>query len=110
MASDKVLEVTDATFNDEIVGHDGLSMVDFWAVWCGPCKIIAPTVEALASEYEEQGVRVAKLDVDHNPQTAAKFGVRSIPSVLFFKDGEHVDTVIGAVPKPVLEGKIAEHV
>ena len=71
--------------------------------------MIAPIVEELAGEYEEQGVRVAKLDVDHNPHTAAQFGVRSIPSVLFFKDGQHVDTVIGAVPKPVLEGKIAEH-
>lgn len=109
MASDKVLEVTDSNFADEIGGHEGLSMVDFWAVWCGPCRMIAPIVEELAGEYEDKGVRVAKLDVDHNPQTAAQFGVRSIPSVLFFKNGEHVDTVIGAVPKPVLEGKITEH-
>ena len=94
MASDKVFEVTDGNFDETIGGHEGLSMVDFWAVWCGPCRLVAPIVEELASEYEDKGVRVGKLDVDHNPRSAAHFGVRSIPSILFFKDGKHVDTVI----------------
>ncbi len=102
------VEVTDANFANEIEGAEGLSMVDFWAVWCGPCRMVAPIVEELASEYEGK-VRVAKLDVDSNQRTASRFNVRSIPSILFFKDGQHVDTVVGAVPKPALERKIQEH-
>ena len=105
-----VLEITDANFEESIEKSSGLTMVDFWAVWCGPCRVIAPSVEQLADEYKEKGLTVGKLDVDHNPHTAARFGVRSIPSVLFFKDGEHVDTVIGAVPKPTLEAKVNEHI
>ncbi len=105
----KVFQVTDGDFSEQIEDQSGLSLVDFWAEWCGPCKIVAPIVEQLAGEYEEQGVRVGKLDVDDNPETASRFGVRSIPSILFFKDGEHVDTVIGAVPKDHLESKIEEH-
>jgi thioredoxin 1 len=104
-----ILEVTDANFEESIEQASGLTMVDFWAVWCGPCRIIAPSVEQLADEYSERGLTVGKLDVDTNPHTAARYGVRSIPSVLFFKDGEHVDTVVGAVPKPTLEAKITEH-
>ncbi len=103
------LTVTDDTFTQSIEKAGGLAMVDFWAVWCGPCRIIAPFVEELAKEYEGKGVLVGKLDVDHNPAVAARFGVRSIPSVLFFKDGKHVDTVVGAVPKAHLEKKIKEH-
>ena len=103
-----VLEITDANFEESVEKGSGLTMVDFWAVWCGPCRIIAPSVEQLAEEYGEKGLTVGKLDVDNNPHTAARFGVRSLPSVLFFKDGEHVDTVIGAVPKPTLEAKINE--
>lgn len=102
------IEVTDATFAEDIEGTEGLSMVDFWAVWCGPCRMVAPIVEELASDYSGK-VRVAKLDVDSNQRTAARFNVRSIPSILFFKDGKHVDTVVGAVPKPALERKIQEH-
>ena len=105
-----VLEITDTNFAETIEQASGLTMVDFWAVWCGPCKIIAPSVEQLADEYADKGVTVGKLDVDSNPHTSARFGVRSIPSVLFFKDGQHVDTVIGAVPKPTLEAKINEHI
>jgi len=105
----KPIEVTDQTFNEVVLKSDLPIVVDFWAVWCGPCRLVAPIVEELASEYEDKGVRVGKLDVDHNPRSAAHFGVRSIPSILFFKDGKHVDTVIGAVPKPVLEAKIAQH-
>ncbi len=104
----KLVEVTDANFGDTIEGSDGLAMVDFWAAWCGPCRLVAPVVEQLADEYEGR-VKVAKLDVDENQRTAARFNIRSIPSILFFKDGQHVDTVVGAVPKPHLERKIQEH-
>ena len=104
-----VVTITDDNFSDTIESQEGLSMIDFWATWCGPCRIVAPIVEQLADEYSEQGLRVGKLDVDENPHVAARFGIRSIPSILFFKDGEHVDTVVGAVPKPHLEAKIQEH-
>lgn len=104
----KVIEITDSNFDDSIGGVDGLAMVDFWATWCGPCRMVAPIVEQLAGEYEDR-ITVGKLDVDENPGTASKYGIRSIPSILFFKNGEHVDTVIGAVPKPQLEQKILEH-
>jgi thioredoxin 1 len=83
-------------------------MVDFWAVWCGPCKIVAPFVEQIAGEYAGR-VKVAKLDVDANPKTPMRFNVRSIPSILFFKQGSLVDTVVGAVPKANLTKKIEQH-
>ncbi len=100
--------VTDATFMAEIEHHKGLAVVDFWATWCGPCRMIAPILDQLASEYNGKA-KVAKVDVDTNQQTAMRFNVRSIPSILFFKDGKHVDTVVGAVPKSHLERKFAEH-
>ncbi len=100
--------VTDANFEAEILQHDGLSMVDFWAEWCGPCKMIAPTVEALATEYAGQ-VKIAKMDVDTHTQWAQKYGVRSIPTMLFFKGGQVVDQIVGAVPKPALEAKLKAH-
>lgn len=100
--------VTDATFGNEIEQHKGLAVVDFWAAWCGPCRMIAPILDQLASEYDGKA-KVAKVDVDSNQQTAMRFNVRSIPSILFFKDGKHVDTVVGAVPKSHLERKFAEH-
>lgn len=100
--------VSDADFAQEIEQHDGLSMVDFWATWCGPCQIVAPVVVQLAQEYEGR-LKVAKLDVDGNQQTAMRFNVRSIPSILFFKGGQHVDTVVGAVPKAYLVEKIEQH-
>lgn len=105
-----VVEVTDENFGDSVEGAEGLSMVDFWATWCGPCKMVAPVVEELAGEYADKGLNVGKLDVDHNPHVAARFGIRSIPSILFFKGGKHVDTVIGAVPKAMLDAKIQEHI
>lgn len=101
-------EVTDAAFAQEIEQHEGLAMVDFWATWCGPCQIVAPVVAQIAEEYDGK-VKVCKLDVDNNQQTAFKFNVRSIPSILFFKDGQHVDTVVGAVPKAYLVEKIEQH-
>ena len=107
--SQNLVTVTDDTFADSVEQSDGLMIVDFWAVWCGPCRLIAPIMEQLADEYAGKGVTVGKLDVDHNPSTAARFGVRSIPSILFFKDGKHVDTVVGAVPKPALVQRIDTH-
>ena len=105
--SDNVVEITDQNFQ-EITGQPGLSMVDFWAVWCGPCRMVAPIVEQLADEYAGQ-VTVGKLDVDANTRTATQFNVRSIPTILFFRDGKVVDQVIGAVPRPALESKIKQH-
>jgi len=107
--SNAMVEVTDANFAEEIESGEGLRMVDFWATWCGPCRMVAPIVEQLADEYQEKGLRVGKLDVDSNPGTTTRFHVTSIPSILFFKDGELVDKVIGAVPRPHLEEKILEH-
>jgi thioredoxin 1 len=101
--------VTDDTFSTAVEGAEGLVLVDFWAAWCGPCRIVGPIVDELALEYADRGVVVGKLDVDQNPGTAVRFGVRSIPSILFFKSGKHVDTVVGAVPKPYLARKIQEH-
>ncbi|HEU4883100.1 MAG TPA: thioredoxin [Longimicrobium sp.] len=106
--SNNIAEITDANFQAEIADNGGLSMVDFWAEWCGPCRLIAPFVEQLAAEYAGQ-VKVGKLDVDANQRTAAQFNVRSIPTVLFFRNGQVVDQVIGAVPKPALDRKIQEH-
>ncbi len=104
----KVKTASDSNFGDLVEQAQGLAVVDFWAAWCGPCRMVAPIIEQLADEYEGK-VTVAKLDVDANQRTAMRFGVRSIPSILFFKDGKHVDTVVGAVPKPHLERKIQEH-
>jgi len=104
-----IVTVTDQNFTDEIVDSEGLAIVDFWATWCGPCRIVAPIVAQLAEEYSAQGLRVGKLDVDQNPETASRFGVRSIPTILFFKKGELVDRVIGAVPRPHLEEKVKQH-
>jgi thioredoxin 1 len=110
MANAHVVNVTDATFTSEIEHAKGLALVDFWAVWCGPCQAIAPVVEQLAEQYAGK-LKVAKLDTDANQNTAVRFNVRSIPTIMFFKDGRHVDTVIGADPRirGVLETKIQQH-
>ena len=104
----KTITVTDGNFTNEIEQHNGLSLVDFWAAWCGPCRMVAPVIEQLAGEYEGK-LKVGKMDVDANQQTAMRFNIRSIPSILFFKNGQLVDTVVGAVPKAFLERKIQEH-
>jgi thioredoxin 1 len=106
--ANNAMAVTDADFQAQVEQHDGLAVVDFWATWCGPCRMIAPIVEQLASEYDGRA-KVLKLDVDNNQQTATKFNIRSIPQILFFKNGKVVDTVVGAVPKSVLEAKFKEH-
>jgi thioredoxin 1 len=100
--------LTDSTF-DQTIKSDKPVLVDFWAEWCGPCKMIGPVVEELAGEYEGKAV-VAKLNVDENPETAAKFGIRSIPTLLVFKGGQVVDKQVGAVPKSVLAQKLAAQV
>ena len=104
----QTVHVNDASFTAEIEQVNGLVLVDFCASWCGPCEIVAPILEQLACEYAGKA-KVTKLDVDANQRTAMRFNVRSIPSILFFKNGQHVDTVIGAVPKATLEGKIKQH-
>jgi thioredoxin 1 len=100
----KAITLSDATF-DQIINDDKPVLVDFWAEWCGPCKMIGPVVEELAAEYEGKAV-VAKLNVDENPNTTVKFGVRSIPTLLVFKGGKIVDKQVGAVPKSVLAQKL----
>ncbi|MCB9210870.1 MAG: thioredoxin [Ignavibacteriales bacterium] len=101
----KPITFTDDNFETEVINSDIPVLIDFWAAWCGPCKMIAPIVEELASEYEGK-VKVGKLDVDVNQQTAIKYGVRSIPTVLLIKNGEVKDTIIGAVPKSVFVDKL----
>lgn len=99
------LEVTDSTFAKEVLESGKPAMVDFWATWCGPCRMVAPTVEELAKEYGDQAV-IAKVDVDNNQEIAAEFGIRNIPTLLFFKDGKVVDKVVGVAPKAQLEQKL----
>lgn len=100
-----VHEVTSATWDQEILKASGLVMIDFWAVWCGPCRIIAPTVEELAKEYAGK-VKIMKLNTDENPDIASKYKIMGIPTLMFFKDGQKVDQVVGAVPKPQLKAKL----
>lgn len=99
------IEFTDANFQQEVLNSDTPVLVDFWAVWCGPCKMIAPYVEEISGEYMGK-VKVGKVDVDNNPQTAMTYGIRSIPTLLVFKGGKVVDQIIGAVPKNTIVQKI----
>ena len=108
MAGKHPVQVSDDVWAQEIDGHSGLALVDFWATWCGPCQMIAPVIEQLAEEYDGR-VKVAKLDTDANQRTTVRYNVRSIPSVLLFKNGQLVETVVGAVPKPYLVEKIERH-
>ena len=101
----KPVEVTDADFSQTVLESGQPVLVDFWAEWCGPCKMIAPVVEELADEYEGR-FSFTKLDVDSNPKVAMQFGIRSIPALLLFKDGKVAEQVIGAVPKALLKRKI----
>ena len=104
-----VVAVTDASFETEVEKNEGLTIVDFWATWCGPCRMIAPILDQLATEYEGK-VKVTKLDVDANIKTATRFNVRSIPMLLFFKGGKVVDQIVGAVPRQTIEAKLKQHV
>ena len=100
-----ILEVSDANFESEIINSEIPSMVDFWAEWCGPCKKVGPVVEELAAEYEGK-IKIAKMDVDSNRQTPAKFGIRNIPTLILFKGGEVVNTIVGAQPKTSIEDEL----
>ena len=97
--------VTDADFTEEVLNSDLPVLVDFWADWCGPCKMVAPVVEELAADYDGR-LKVMKVDVDASPLTAGTYGIRSIPTLLIFKDGKPVHQVVGAVPKQMLQEKI----
>jgi len=108
MSGSHPVAVTDSTFQAEVEQHPGLVVVDFWTDWCGPCRSIAPVLDQLAAEYAGK-VKIAKVDADQNQQTARRFNVRSIPTLLFFKNGSRVDSVVGAVPKAQLAGKIDQH-
>ncbi len=99
------LELTDSNFDEVVLKSDKPVLVDFWAEWCGPCRMVAPIVQEISKEYEGKAV-VGKLDVDNNPEVASRYGIRNIPTILFFKNGEIADKQVGAVPKSVLAGKI----
>lgn len=106
--SRQTIEITDQNFAQEVEDQEGVVLLDLWAEWCGPCKMLEPIIEEIADEYGDQ-IRVGKLDVDQNQGVAQKLGVRSIPTVLFFKDGKQVDGVVGAVPKRELTRRIEQH-
>lgn len=105
----KPVTITDQNFETEVLKSSQPVLIDFWAVWCGPCRAIAPIVEQLAGEYDGK-VKIGKLDVDENPETAVKYGVRSIPTLLLFKNGQVVDTIIGAVQKNVIVQKMTPYI
>jgi len=100
-----VLEVTDANFKQEVLDSPTPVLVDFWAAWCGPCRALAPSIEAVADEHSDT-VKVCKLDVDSNPAVAGQFGIRSIPTILLFKSGQNVGQLVGNVPKSAIDDLI----
>ena len=104
----EVTAVTDATFKDEVLDSAGPVLVDFWAPWCGPCRMVAPVVGEIAEQFEGQ-VKVVKLNTDENPIIASQYGIRSIPTLMIFKEGQKVDTVVGAVPKTTLANTLTKH-
>ena len=107
MASENVKTLTDSSFDAEVLKSNEPVLVDFWATWCGPCRAVAPVVDALAKDYAGK-VKVGKMDVDSNPQVPTKYGVMSIPTLLLFKGGKVVGQIVGAVPRPKLEDMITK--
>jgi thioredoxin 1 len=101
-------QVTDSTFDQEVLQSDVPVLVDFWAPWCGPCRMVAPVVDEIAAQYEGK-VKVVKVNTDDNPSVASKYGIRSIPTLMIFKGGQRVDMVVGAVPKTTLANTLEKH-
>ncbi|HHE07458.1 MAG TPA: thioredoxin [Chlorobaculum parvum] len=106
--SGKYFVATDQNFQSDIINSDKVALVDFWASWCGPCMMLGPVIEELAGDYEGKAI-IAKLNVDENPNTAAQFGIRSIPTMLIIKGGQVVDQMVGALPKNMIAKKIDEY-
>jgi thioredoxin 1 len=102
------IPVTDDSFQDDVLSSDVPVLVDFWAPWCGPCRMVGPVVDEIAQQYEGK-VKVVKLNTDENPGTASQYGIRSIPTLMIFKDGQKVDTVVGAVPKTTLASTLEKY-
>ena len=102
------MEFTDANFKEVVLESEKLSVVDFWAEWCGPCRMVGPIVEELAKDYEGK-VNIGKVNVDFNPEVAMTYGIRNIPTILFIKNGQVVDKQVGAAPKSTLDAKVKQH-
>ena len=102
------VEFTDSNFKEKVLDTSKVALIDFWAEWCGPCRVVGPIVEELAQQYNGQAV-IGKLNVDENPEVATRYGIRNIPTMLFIKNGQVVDKLVGAVPKSVLESKLKTH-
>jgi len=103
--SEGILEVTTSNWDNEVIKAQGLVMIDFWAAWCGPCRMISPTVEELAKEYSGK-IKVLKLNTDENSEIASRYKIMGIPTIMFFKDGNKLDQIVGVVPKQHLKAKI----